>query len=269
MSAFRSVRQIAASSSRVSARTTVASSCRSRLLLTAATRLATPASTRAFSVSARALGEAASDVALSQKLQEELKYEKETAVEQEPEFLTTFKSQNIWKIEDASGNDEVTLTRKFGNETIRLVFSIADIQANEAYDEQEEDGETEETEGGLPGPSYPIRCSFSISKSTGPGALNIDTMCQDGGFIVDNLSFYSDAKVGTELSAEMDWKRRGLYIGPQFDTLDVAVQESFEQFLQERGINENLAFFIPEYAEYKEQKEYIKWLENVKQFIEL
>lgn len=40
----------------------------------------------------------------------------------------------------------------------------------------------------------------------------------------------------------------------QFDTLDVAVQEEFERFLQERGINESLAMFIPEYAEYKEQK---------------
>lgn len=40
----------------------------------------------------------------------------------------------------------------------------------------------------------------------------------------------------------------------QFDTLDVTVQEEFEKFLQERGINESLASFIPEFAEYKEQK---------------
>ena len=40
----------------------------------------------------------------------------------------------------------------------------------------------------------------------------------------------------------------------QFDTLDVAVQDEFEKFLTERGINESLAYFIPEYAEWKEQK---------------
>ena len=40
----------------------------------------------------------------------------------------------------------------------------------------------------------------------------------------------------------------------QFDTLDVSVQEEFEKFLQERGINDALAAFIPEYAEHKEQK---------------
>lgn len=39
-------------------------------------------------------------------------------------------------------------------------------------------------------------------------------MCQDGTFVTDNISFYADAKTGTDLTAEADWKRRGLYIGP-------------------------------------------------------
>ena len=40
----------------------------------------------------------------------------------------------------------------------------------------------------------------------------------------------------------------------QFDTLDVSLQDEFEKFLQERGINQSLAYFVPEYAEFKEQK---------------
>jgi len=44
------------------------------------------------------------------------------------------------------------------------------------------------------------------------------------------------------------------FVSSQFDTLDLNLQEEFERFLQERGINESLAFFIPEYAQYKEQK---------------
>ncbi|KAH8087194.1 hypothetical protein BXZ70DRAFT_899731 [Cristinia sonorae] len=75
-----------------------------------------------------------------------------------------------------------------------------------------------------------------------PGALTIDA------FLVGNISLCSDA----------DWKRRGLYIGSQarlsFDTLDVTVQEEFDRFLQERGITDSLATFIPDYAEFKEQK---------------
>ncbi|KDQ58333.1 hypothetical protein JAAARDRAFT_99398, partial [Jaapia argillacea MUCL 33604] len=243
---------------------------RSRLLSACRVQVAVarPAS-RAFSVSARAFGEGATDVALSQKLAEELKYEKEAATEADPDFLKAFKAQGIWQIEDVAGNDEVTLTRQFGNETIRLVFSIADIQQPQEAEFDEEEGEQEETDEEAPIHSYPIRCSLSVTKGNGPGALNIDAMCQDGSFIVDNISFYNDAKVGTELTADADWKRRGLYIGPQFETLDVSVQEEFEKFLQERGVNDSLALFVPEYSEHKEQSEYVKWLENVKKFVEL
>ena len=117
------------------------------------------------------------------------------------------------------------------------MFSIADIQTSQEseFEELEEGEETSEDE---PNHSYPIRCSFAITKvrhvgllsryplrrcsnmlsmmqDGAPGALTVDAMCQDGAFVTDNLSFYADTKTGTELTAEADWKRRGLYIGPQ------------------------------------------------------
>ncbi|EKM57654.1 uncharacterized protein PHACADRAFT_251414 [Phanerochaete carnosa HHB-10118-sp] len=266
MSAIRALRQVAGPSSRMLAARGSAHTFARAALPAFRTSVAAPAS-RAFSVSARRFGEGATDVTLSQKLTEELQYEKEAASSAEPDFLKNFKEQGVWKVEDVAGNDEVTLARKFGNETIRLMFSIADIQAQEEA-EFEELEEGEETSEDQPTHSYPIRCSFAITKDSVPGALTIDAMCQDGSFVTDNISFYADAQVGTELTAEADWKRRGLFIGPQFDTLDVSVQEEFEKFLQERGINDALAVFIPEYSEYKEQKEYVSWLQNVKKFVE-
>ncbi|THH00108.1 hypothetical protein EW026_g2362 [Hermanssonia centrifuga] len=268
MSAVRALRQLTASSSRVcAARNANRTFTRAAAAALPAFRAASVPAARGFSVSARRFGEGASDVALAQKLSEELKYEKESAAPSDPDFLTAFKSQGVWKIQDTVGNDEVTLTRKFGNETIRLMFSIVDIQTEQEteFEDGEENAEADEDQ---PIHSYPIRCSLSITKGSNPGALSIDAMCQDGAFITDNISFYPDAKIGTDLTAEADWKRRGLYIGPQFDTLDVTVQEEFEKFLQERGINDSLAMFIPEFAEYKEQKEYVGWLQNVKSFID-
>ena len=87
---------------------------------------------------------------------------------------------NTYQIEDVAGNDEVTLVRKFGNETcvyvyilsgyhsslhnsIRLMFSIADIQAEQEAD-FEELPEGEEASEDQPSHSYPIRCSFAITK---------------------------------------------------------------------------------------------------------
>ncbi|PFH47016.1 hypothetical protein AMATHDRAFT_68594 [Amanita thiersii Skay4041] len=227
----------------------------------------------AFSSSARVFGSGSSDVVLSQKLESEIQYEKEALgdVPATPEFLKAFEEQGVWKIEDVVGNDEVTLVRKFGNENLRMMFSIADIQMEDEADYENEEGSSEGGEEGGESPigAYPIRVSLAVTKNNAPGALNVDMVCQDGHFMVDNISYYGDAKVGTELNAEADWKRRGLYIGPQFDTLDVGVQEEFEKFLREREINEGVAMFIAEYAAYKEQAEYVKWLKNVKTFIDL
>ena len=63
------------------------------------------------------------------------------------------------------------------------------------------------------------RCLYQppcvVYQNAAPGALTIDAMCQEGTFVIDNISYYSDAKTGTELTAEADWKRRGYYLGPQ------------------------------------------------------
>ena len=48
-------------------------------------------------------------------------------------------------------------------------------------------------------------------------------MCQEGTFVIDNISFYGDKKVGTELTAEADWKRRGFYLGPQVRSVHARV----------------------------------------------
>ena len=116
--------------------------------------------------------------------------------------------------------------------SIRLIFSIADLQSEEENFEAPEDG-SESAEAGEP--SYPLRCSLTITKVCAytrslltplsltcrfeqpsvPGSLSVDAVCQEGVFVIENVSYYNDAKLATDLSPEADWKRRGLYIGPQ------------------------------------------------------
>ncbi|KAH9074305.1 regulatory protein suaprga1 [Lactarius deliciosus] len=264
MSVLRVVRQFAAPSSRALSLRSSLISTRARVPAFSRITAAVPATRAPFSVSALRFGEGTTDGDVSAKIAEELAFEKQAAIEGEPEFLKEFKTSGIWTIEDTPGNDEITIHRKFGNEHIRLIFSIADLQGNEDnLESHEEEGTSEDMES-----SYPLRCSLTVTKPSVPGALSIDAVCQEGAFVVENVSFYKDSTLATDLTAEADWKRRGLYIGPQFETLDVSLQEEFEKFLQERGINESLAFFVPEYAQYKEQKEYVDWLGQVKNFID-
>ena len=116
MSALRVLRSLTASSSRtVSARAFARSVHVPRLGSQLAPRTAAPAA-RWFSASARVMGDGScklrcpyfhscadcthtADLALSQKLAEELKYEQEAATEaEEPEFVTTFKKRGVWQV---------------------------------------------------------------------------------------------------------------------------------------------------------------------------
>ncbi|XVF67448.1 hypothetical protein PTKIN_Ptkin10aG0122700 [Pterospermum kingtungense] len=56
--------------------------------------------------------------------------------------------------------------------------------------------------------------------------------------------------------------------GPEFKELDDEQQDSVYEFLEERGISDQLATFLHEYMKNKDKTEFIKWLGTVKSFIE-
>ncbi|KAJ9120902.1 hypothetical protein QFC22_002837 [Naganishia vaughanmartiniae] len=235
-----------------------------------APRSSTLSAVKSFSTSSIRLGGGQTDAALSAKLAEEFAYEQDSATAlagSEPEWLDEFTSAGIWKIQDRVGADEVSLERQFGNEKLKLTFSISDLDnppdtSDLALDEGTEPSTT-------PEPTFPVRASLNITKSGTPGALVLDLLVEDESFIIDNTSFYPEKALAEDMTAEGDWRRRGTYVGPRFDHLDEEVQSQFEQFLEERDVNGNLAMFIPLYCEYKEQKEYVSWLGNVKNFIDV
>lgn len=109
------------------------------------------------------------------------------------------------------------------------MFSVADMDP-EQENENEED---EENVSGpcpsvpsafiakvrtsrVPLPYYPSKEHSFVTIAPFPGTMNTNIVVSDGAFIVDNTS-YEKVKVGTDLTAEADWTRRGLYIGPQFE----------------------------------------------------
>lgn len=127
-----------------------------------------------------------------------------------------------------------------------------------------EEGEEEDLEES----AAPINLSIVVEKpGKSKGAMNIDATAQDGSILVDNIFFYEDAKVARMEGPEDAQKRADVYPGPPFGTLDEDLQVLMERFLEERGITQTLAVFVPDYVDVKEQKEYIRWLNNVKGFI--
>ncbi|KAJ6256572.1 hypothetical protein Dda_8436 [Drechslerella dactyloides] len=255
---------------------------------------------RAFSSSLlRARPSGTVDEELHAKLEQEIAVEADLSEHEEmPESLKEFLEHSQFKLNDKPGMEEVELVRRFGDETIRVIFSIADLNAvDEKLDdpslyEQEDIPATPEemeasqkrTSGGEPRsaaapeedeqeydeasePAYPARLNITIEKSKS-GALQVEAIAQDGMIIVENVHYHPSVELATAQTAEADWERRGRYVGPPFGNLDEDLQVLLERYLDERGINAALSLFVPDYIDYKEQKEYVSWLKNVKSFVQ-
>ena len=86
-------------------------------------------------------------------------------------------------------------------------------------------------------------------------------------FVIDAVQYDSQPSTATA-TAQTEYEARSRYAGPPWQQLDEDLQLLMERYLEERGINTALAMFIPDYAELKEQKEYISWLKNLKAFVD-
>jgi len=163
--------------------------------------------------------------------------------------------------------------------SIRITFSIADLnnldpeadyQDRAMGDEEDLDGE-EKSENDGEGhneeePSYPARVNVVVEKA-GKGALAIETVAQDGMIVIENVYYYKDAAHAYAKTVEKVHERQDLYVGPPFNNLDEDLQILLERYLEQRGINTALAIFVPDYIDMKEQREYLRWLSNVKDFV--
>jgi Mitochondrial glycoprotein len=81
----------------------------------------------------------------------------------------------------------------------------------------------------LPSPRYvtctpPSPPSDKPYAAVDPGALSVDAVRQEGVFVIESVLFYKDSKLVTDLTAEADWKRRGLYISHQVRSRFFVVQ---------------------------------------------
>ncbi|KAL5698852.1 hypothetical protein ACHQM5_029833 [Ranunculus cassubicifolius] len=59
-----------------------------------------------------------------------------------------------------------------------------------------------------------------------------------------------------------------VYMGPDFKDLDDELQKSLMEFLEERGVDDDLAAFLHEYMHNKDRIELIRWMGKVKSFVE-
>ncbi|OIW16976.1 hypothetical protein TanjilG_32843 [Lupinus angustifolius] len=58
------------------------------------------------------------------------------------------------------------------------------------------------------------------------------------------------------------------YLGPNFRNLNAKIQEKFREYLDARGVNNELSAFLHEYMMNKDRIELLRWMDGLKYFME-
>jgi len=117
-------------------------------------------------------------------------------------------------------------------------------------------------------PAFPANVNVLISRPGKKNALRINLVSDSGAFQVQSVTHLPSADMPEAQIADEPLSSEKMYSGPPFPQLDEDLQVLLESYLAERGVDTELAIFIPEYIDVKEQKEYLGWLKKVKEFVE-
>jgi complement component 1 Q subcomponent-binding protein len=185
--------------------------------------------------------------------------EEENANEDElDQDLLDIKKQvlKVFKIKEEPGLSAVKLTKKHGDELIEIEFNVQDVEdGGDSGIEESEEGDVENDSEGEA--EHGIGINFTATIKRGKNSIVISGLAGDA-LNIENVQ-YIDA-------AHADNKDGEVYTGPQFQDLEESVQAAFYEYLTERNIDDDLAFFILAYSRDKEQKEYVNWIAKVREF---
>lgn len=174
----------------------------------------------------------------------------------------------LFTLTETPGSMEVVLTGQVGSDAIRVKFDAQDVveleedfeggdedfdeddEANYAEDDANDEDEDDE-EDELPG----IRFVADITREN--EGLQFECVASSN-LTVERVRFLSDFSADDE--------RDSAYFGPNFADLELDLQEKFYDYLAERKIDDELAQFITQFADLKEQREYLAFLERAESF---
>lgn len=162
--------------------------------------------------------------------------------------------EKSFKIEDQPSNGVVRLTGSYKGEKIEVKFDCQDTEDQEMEDQEEgEQTDDDDEEAGL---SMGVGISFEVSITKGDKKMFI--LCSGGEqLMVRNIRMLRADQTGESVDC---------YGGPTFEDLEESLQDELLNYLADRNINDDLAFFVLSYGREKEQKEYLRWLKSVEEF---
>ncbi|XP_022745931.1 uncharacterized protein At2g39795, mitochondrial-like [Durio zibethinus] len=156
-----------------------------------------------------------------------------------------------FEIEDTPGLQTVTLTREYDGELIKVNVHMPDLVTSDEQEGDEDDGDDTEK----PNKSSMLLV-VTVSKKAGP---RLEFSCTA---FPDEIAIDSLAVRNPDSEDELS------YEGPDFYDLDENLQKAFHKYLEIRGIKPSTTNYLHEYMINKDSQEYLRWLKNLKKFVE-
>ncbi|KAI3990684.1 hypothetical protein MKX01_022984 [Papaver californicum] len=164
---------------------------------------------------------------------------------------------NSFSVEDRPGEKWIRLRRKYGEEDIKIEVTMFDgsVPAPKIGDDDEY-GSTQ---------LHISLICFEFVYSAWPDCLEIDKV-----FMLRRNGIPAKPYVGPDFKYGIPSYSfaRSISLFLSFVDFDVELQSSLQEFLEARGVNEELADFLHEYMMNKDKTEFIRWMGNIKSFIE-
>ncbi|KAJ8750303.1 hypothetical protein K2173_014218 [Erythroxylum novogranatense] len=153
-----------------------------------------------------------------------------------------------FEIEDIPGERTVLLKRKYLDETTKVEVDMPNVEVKEGTEDDDN------IESNAP-PSVPL--VLTISKDNNSKFLEIGVTTFPDEISIDSLTI-KDSSISEDQLA---------YEGPEFkfrfgSDLDENLQKAFHKYLEIRGIKPSTTNFLLEYMTKKDNREYLKWLNN-------
>ncbi|GAU42442.1 hypothetical protein TSUD_247840 [Trifolium subterraneum] len=154
---------------------------------------------------------------------------------------------------DSQGQQTITLERTYEGEEIKVLVDMPDLVTGEEHDNEDNDNDNDSEKATQS--SIPI--SVTVSKKDGP-SLQFSCVAYPDEIVIDNLSVKNPDVSDDQIP----------YEGPDFQSLDESLQKTFHRYLEIRGIKPNTLNFLHEYMINKDSREYLVWLNKLKNFIQ-
>ncbi|QPG73293.1 hypothetical protein FOA43_000603 [Brettanomyces nanus] len=221
---------------------------------------------RLFSISSIRANKPSED--LSKVLHSELDFEKKDSFGLD-ETYKTYLQQSGFEIVNRDKKVLAELVKKNGLETIHVYFDVLRI-TQASYDLRQFQEEMQNQEDLMNSPEFED-LAFSdvnvvIEKNGKAVGFDLSLSLVNNDFAVTAITNFESSEVALSDSPEAANARDLAYSGPAFNNLADELQESIEQFLVSRGIDNQLGEFILAYASVKENTEYISWLKDMEDF---